>query len=110
MFAIALWDCRRRELTLARDRLGKKPLYYGRHNDTWLWASELKALHAHRSFRPELDRDALAAYFKYSYVPSPLSIYRGMRKLAPAHFVTLRDAGDATPQRYWNAEQIAVDG
>ena len=89
MFAIAVWDCRERVLWLARDRMGKKPLYYGWFGRTLLFASELKAFRAHPEFRPEIDPDAVAAYFRFGYVPAPLSIYRGVRKLPAASWLRI---------------------
>ena len=76
MLAFAVWDRSERVLTLARDRLGKKPLYWGRFGDAILFGSELKALRAHPRFRAEIDRNALAHLVQYSYVPAPASIFR----------------------------------
>lgn len=83
MFAVALWDCEQRLLHLMRDRVGKKPLYYGWVNRTFVFGSELKALRAHPDFRTDVDRDALTLYLQYAYVPSPRSIYKGIHKLPP---------------------------
>ena len=77
MFALALWDCTTRTLCLARDRLGEKPLYFGRLGPTLLFASELKALRAHPEFRAEVDIDALRDYVGHGYVRAPRSIYQG---------------------------------
>lgn len=85
MFAFAFWDNEEKCLTLARDRMGEKPLYYGWCGDQFLFASELKALTAHADWRPELEERALAAYLRFSYVPEPISIYRGILKLPPGH-------------------------
>lgn len=89
MFAFALWDRPARTLHLVRDRLGKKPLYFGRTGRSFLFGSELKAFHAHPDFIPELDRGAVALLLRYSYVPSPYSIYRGVFKLPPAGHLAL---------------------
>ena len=78
MFAYALWDRTERLLHLVRDRLGEKPLYYGRAGPAIVFASELKAFRAHPDFTATIDREGLAAFFRYKYVPSPLSIYRGV--------------------------------
>ncbi|MDI6770538.1 MAG: asparagine synthase (glutamine-hydrolyzing), partial [Anaerolineales bacterium] len=113
MFAIALWDHRERRLTLVRDRLGIKPLYYGWMGDVFLFGSELKALRAHPAFRAEIDRDALALYLRHNYIPAPYSIYRGVFKLTPGTFLTIRaDSRPAQdqPQVYWNARQIVESG
>jgi len=115
MLAFALWDAAERTLFLARDRMGEKPLYYGRSGDIFLFGSELKALTAHPDWRGEVDRDALALYMRHNYVPAPWSIYRGIAKLPAAHFVVIREDGRdvGEPICYWDlgrmAEQGAVD-
>jgi asparagine synthase (glutamine-hydrolysing) len=81
MFAIALWDRETRTLTLARDRMGEKPLYYGWQGDSFLFGSELKALKAHPAFKADIDRGALALLLRHNYVPAPYSIYEGIYKL-----------------------------
>lgn len=93
MFAMALWDRETSVLTLARDRLGEKPLYYGwqgqgRHA-AFVFGSELKALRAHSAFERIIDRDALCLQLRHNYIPAPHSIYRGIRKLPPGHLVQL---------------------
>jgi len=93
MFAFALWDASERTLFLARDRMGEKPLYYGRSGDTFLFASELKALVAHPHWQGEINRDALALYLRHNYVPSPWCIYQGIYKLPPAHYLAITDSG-----------------
>ncbi len=108
MFAIALWDRRERTLTLARDRFGEKPLYYGWQGKTFLFGSELKALRAHPAFCNEIDRNAIALQMRYCYVPAPYSIYQGIGKLLPGTFFTLdlcepgtAPQQQATPKPYW---------
>lgn len=112
MFAFALWDGAQRTLVLARDRMGEKPLYYGRQADTFLFGSELKALVVHPDWQGQVDRDALALYLRYSYVPTPWSIYQGIRKLPPAHYVVIGDNGRGVgePQCYWDLASIAEQG
>ncbi|MDP6774778.1 MAG: asparagine synthase (glutamine-hydrolyzing), partial [Rhodospirillales bacterium] len=107
MFAFAFWDGDRRTLTLARDRLGIKPLYWAETDGLFLFGSELKALGAHPDWRPELDRDALAAYSRLSYVPAPRCIWRGAHKLEPGTVLTL-GAGKTGMARYWNMAAIAA--
>lgn len=115
MFAFALWDRQERTLHLVRDRLGIKPLYYGWAGKTLLFGSELKALRAHPGFRAEVDRDALALYLRYNYVPQPYSIYQGIRKLPPGCRLTVR-ASDfepgslPAPAPYWSARDAAERG
>jgi asparagine synthase (glutamine-hydrolysing) len=110
MFALALWDRERRVLAIARDRLGKKPLYYGRCGDTWLFGSELKALRAHPSFAAPIDRDALAAYLRFGYVPGPRSIHAGVAKLPAGSWCELADGVEAVPRAYWSAREVARAG
>lgn len=112
MFAFALWDAAERTLYLARDRMGEKPLYYGRNGDTFLFGSELKALTAHPDWQGDVDRDALALYMRHNYVPAPWSIYRGIAKLPPAHFVVVREGGRdiGEPGCYWDLGQVAENG
>jgi asparagine synthase (glutamine-hydrolysing) len=113
MFAFALWDRQERRLTLARDRAGKKPLYYGWCGDSFLFGSELKALRAHPAFDASIDRDALGLLIQYSWMPSPYSIYAGIRQL-PAGTLLSVDADSepdaAEPEVYWSAHEVAVRG
>src|SRR5690242_9157013 len=88
MFALALWDEQGRTLTLARDRFGEKPLYYGWSGGDLVFGSELKALAVHPAWSPTLDRAALTGFMRYAYVPAPSTIWSGVRKLPPASFVT----------------------
>lgn len=83
MFAIALYDKQKNILILARDHLGKKPLYWTKQGGTFVFGSELKALREHPLFKNELDEDAIAQYLVYEYIPSPKTIYKGVYKLAP---------------------------
>jgi asparagine synthase (glutamine-hydrolysing) len=110
MFGLAVWDADIRTLTLARDRVGKKPVYYGRAGNAWLFASELKALRAFPGFTPVVDRDALTQFLRFTYVPAPLSIYKGVFKLPPGHFVRLSRDGDSAATCYWDAAKVARDG
>lgn len=88
-FAFALWDAEFAQLYLVRDRIGVKPLYYGWLGERFYFSSELKALHRHPEFQPEIDRIALGQYFKYCYVPAPRSIYKGIKKLPPASILSI---------------------
>jgi asparagine synthase (glutamine-hydrolysing) len=114
MFAFALWDKQDRTLTLARDRLGEKPLYYGRQGgprSPFLFASELKALQQHPSFEPEIDREALGLLVRYINVPAPFSIYRGISKLLPGTMLTLGGgAADPVIEQYWSGAEVARAG
>lgn len=111
MFAFAVWDRQARTLTLGRDRLGEKPLYYGWQADTFLFGSELKALKAHPACRAEIDRNALALLMRHNYIPAPHSIYQGIRKLLPGTLLTVSlQQRDASPRRYWDARQTVTEG
>jgi asparagine synthase (glutamine-hydrolysing) len=109
MFALGLWDRRARSLTLARDRMGEKPLYWGRAGGALVFASELKALRAVPGFEAEIEPASLAAYLRLSYVPEPHAIYRGVQKVEPGATLRLTGAGDGEAARhYWSlAETIA---
>lgn len=108
MFAFALWDRQERCLTLARDRLGIKPLYWTRMSGAFLFGSELKALRAWPDFRPQIDRAALAAYFRHTYIPAPATIFEGVHKLEPGHILTLADGREPEIRSYWSLRQKAV--
>jgi len=88
MFAFALWDRQNETLSLVRDRIGIKPLYYARFGTTLLFGSELKALTAHPGFEADIDRDSLGLFLRYSYIPAPWTIYRDVYKLQPGHVMT----------------------
>ena len=106
MFALALWDRTARSLSLVRDRMGVKPLYWGRVGTAIAFGSELKALRALPEWRGEIDRDALTAYLRYCYVPAPHSIYRGIRKLEPGCLVTVAADGSLSQRRYWDTRAL----
>jgi asparagine synthase (glutamine-hydrolysing) len=112
MFAIAVWDTATKELTLVRDRIGKKPLYYGLFGNTLLFGSELKALRANHDFNDAIDRESLALYFQFGYIPGSRSIYQNVRKLAPAHLVRIRTLQNEIGEQeaYWSLQQVAIDG
>lgn len=89
MFAFALWDRKKKRLSLARDRMGEKPLYYGWSGKDFVFASDLAAIEAHPDFLPNLSTEAIALYQKRNYIPAPLSIYKGIFKLPPATILEL---------------------
>jgi len=101
MFGFAIWDVRRRELTLARDRMGIKPMYYTRLGRRLVFGSELKALLAHPGVPRDIDHAAVADYLSLEYVPSPRSILKGVDKLPPGHVLTWRQNDGAIEIRQW---------
>jgi asparagine synthase (glutamine-hydrolysing) len=113
MFAFGLWDRRERVLSLVRDRLGEKPLYYGWVGRRFLFGSELKALRACAGPDLRVDRDAICALVRYKYVPAPRSIYEGIRKLPPACVLQIHasDVGRLPePVPFWSAREAAEQG
>src|SRR5512146_886436 len=103
MFAFAIWDVRRRQLFIARDRLGVKPLYYAWDGTALVFGSEIKAVLASGLVNKELDHEALWHYLTFRYVPAPLTMWRGVRKLPPAHWLTFDPAtGSLDVHRYWD--------
>jgi asparagine synthase (glutamine-hydrolysing) len=107
MFAFALWDARERKMIVGRDRLGIKPLYYVRQPGSIVFASEVKALLTMPGFSVRLDQSALEAYLSLGYVPAPLTLVDGVRKLPPASLLVVKDGG-VTIRRYWEMPN-AVD-
>ena len=101
MFAFAVWDGRRRVLLLVRDRLGVKPLYYALTSEGILFGSELKAILAHPSAPREVDFAALDAFLTFEYIPAPLTIFHGVRKLPAGHLLRL-EKGQAMIRQYWD--------
>jgi len=110
MFAFALWDRRDEVLTLARDRIGEKPLYFGWQDGTFFFGSELKALKASAAFRGEVDRDALCLFLRHGYIPAPYSIYKGIGKLSPGSYLTVsEDKPEPDVRAYWSVADGAVN-
>lgn len=115
MFAFAVWDREKQLLTLARDRLGEKPLYYGWQGQgqkaTFLFGSELKALRKHPSFQNRVDRNVLALQLRHNYIPAPYSIYEGISKLAPGSFLTISlERREPKVWAYWSVVDTANAG
>ncbi len=113
MFALALWDRQERCLTLARDRMGEKPLYYGWQRGTLLFGSELKALRTHPAFASEIERDVLPLYLRHGYIPAPWSVWRGIRKLLPGCTVSFTVQNTNVfpePKPYWSFADTVQQG
>jgi asparagine synthase (glutamine-hydrolysing) len=111
MFAMAVWDRQARELILMRDRLGEKPIYWGRFGDVVVFGSELKALRASPNVKTEIDRDALTLFLRHNYIPAPYSIYKFVRKVDPGTLVRFASSGgEPIVESYWSARDVAVAG
>ena len=111
MFAFALWDKHTQSLTLARDRLGEKPLYYGWQGNSFLFGSELKALKAHPAFKAGINRDALSLLMRTNYIPAPYSIWQGIHKLPPGCWLTVStDQREPQINTYWSGKDCVEAG
>ena len=101
MFAFAIWDSKQKQLFLARDRLGKKPLVYYSQNGRFIFASEIKAILQDSDVERKVNISALHHYLSYQYVPSPDTIFEGIKKLPPAHYLLYNRDGNLKIERYW---------
>ncbi len=115
MFALALWDRQNRILTLARDRFGEKPLYYGWQDGTLFFGSELKALKAHPAFQAKIERDALTLLMRYNCIPAPYSIYQNIHKLMPGHYLSIpfsdgHPVQSSVPRAWWRYNDVVSGG
>lgn len=110
MFGLALWDRTTQTLRLACDRFGEKPVYFGSSAGAFVFASELKALRQYPGWQPTVDRGALSLLMRYGYIPSPYSIFAGVRKLEPGTIATIVVRGERTVEpkvdRYWSAQEM----
>ncbi len=104
MFAFALWDRETRTLSLVRDRIGIKPMYWGWCGETFLFGSELKALRAHPEFRATVERDSLLSLLRHNYIRGPHSIYEGIYKLMPGHVLSFASGGEPEIAPYWTLD------
>ena len=110
MFAFALWDKEKKILYLIRDRLGIKPLYWGRFGGLFLFSSELKSLRKHPGWRVEINRNSLACYVRHNYIPAPYTIYKGIHKLEPGCILEIGQNKDPKISQYWKLEDIVAKG
>ncbi|MFW6133969.1 MAG: asparagine synthase (glutamine-hydrolyzing) [Elusimicrobiota bacterium] len=101
MFAFAVWDDRKKQIFMARDRVGKKPLYYTRINDKLYFASEIKSFIDIPEFKKRINRKAIHYYLTYQYVPSPMTIFKGVKRLEPANYMVVDSEGNIKQKRYW---------
>jgi asparagine synthase (glutamine-hydrolysing) len=110
MFAIAIWDKQQRTLTLIRDRLGIKPIYWAKIGRLFMFSSELKALRQHPGWTPRIKPEAVASFMRHNYIPAPHTIYEDVYKLEPGTILTLEYGHEPQLQKFWDARQAALDG
>jgi asparagine synthase (glutamine-hydrolysing) len=110
MWAFALWDDAEKQLILSRDRVGVKPLFWYHRQGLFLFASELKAFHAHPGFKAELNQEAIAEYMQYGYISAPRSIFKNTYKLNPGHILYLSETGKIRTESWWNPADYALQG
>lgn len=113
MFAFALWDKKNKTISLARDRIGEKPLYYGLVHGALVFGSELKSIRAYPEFKSQISRSSLALFLQYGYIPAPHSIYANIFKLPPGTCISVSTSTIhtlPTPTTYWSAQRVADDG
>jgi asparagine synthase (glutamine-hydrolysing) len=114
MFAVSVWDTQNKSLTLARDRVGEKPLYYGWQGRKFFFASELKSIKSNPHFNRSISKNALTQYFQFGYIPAPLSIYEGIYKLKQGTFLTIDfnsfNNNSLKPIEYWSMQQQFING
>ncbi len=108
MFALAVWDNKLEELTLMRDRLGVKPMYFGKINNTFFFGSQLKSFFVHPLWKNQINKDALSRFIKFNYVPAPYSIFQDISKLRPATILTIDKQQKINTVKYWDIEKIVV--
>jgi asparagine synthase (glutamine-hydrolysing) len=110
MFAFAVWDGARQRLIIARDRLGKKPLYYAFDGNRLVFGSEIKSIFADTSVPRRLDPGAIPAYLTFGYVPTPRTFFEGVRSLPPGHVLVYEPGGEPVVERYWEPPLAGVNG
>lgn len=104
MFAFAIWNVREKKLFLARDPLGKKPLFWAVFDGKFIFSSEIKGLLSHKDFKKNINEESLSKYFLYGFTPAPASIFKNIQKLLPGHFLTIGSGGEARIKKYWELD------
>lgn len=110
MFAFSLWNPNTQTLYLVRDRLGKKPLYWGIQNNVLFFGSQIKSFVPHPSWKPEIDKNSLASYFRFNYVPAPISIFKGLYKLSPGSILKFNKNWEKEEIRFWDFQKVVSHG
>jgi len=104
MFAFAVWDSKKETLFLAKDRVGKKPLYYMSHNGSFVFASEIKSILEYLETTPEIDNESINLFLTYQYIPSPKTIFKNIVSLLPAHTLRCNSSGEIAVKKYWDID------
>lgn len=104
MFALAIWDSRGKQLFLARDFLGKKPLYWTVISNKFIFSSEIKGILVYPEYKRKIDRESLGKYFLYGFVPAPATIFKGIKKLLPGYYVVVKDNGQIREKKFWEID------
>lgn len=113
MFAFALWDAKEQCLYLTRDRLGKKPMYWGFHGigrQILFFGSQIKSFTPHPTWKPEIETDVLHSYFRFNYVPAPVSIFKGIHKLTPGTVLKIDRQNNIQETRFWDFQEVIAIG
>ncbi len=110
MFAFAFWDKNTQKLFLVRDRLGIKPLYWGFNQGILFFGSQLKSFKEHPKFKPEIDKEALTSYFRFNYVPTPVSIFKNIQKLSPGSILSVDRSQKIEESRFWDLQNVVKTG
>lgn len=110
MFAFAFWDKNTQKLFIARDRLGIKPVYWGLNQGVLFFGSQLKSFKEHPKFKPDIDKDALTSYFRFNYVPTPVSIFKNIQKLSPGSILSVERSQKITESRFWDLQDVVATG
>jgi asparagine synthase (glutamine-hydrolysing) len=110
MFAFALWDEEKKRLFLVRDRLGIKPLYWGFNQGVLFFGSQLKSFSVHPAWKPEINKEALVSYFRFNYIPTPLSIFKGIFKLLPGTVLSIDLSKNIKETQFWDLQKVVLEG
>jgi len=110
MFAFAVWDKEKKQLFLVRDRLGIKPLYWGFNQGVLFFGSQLKSFGVHPTWKPEINKEALVSYFRFNYIPTPLSIFKGIFKLSPGTILSIDPSKNISETQFWDLQKVVIKG
>ncbi|MBL0942421.1 MAG: asparagine synthetase B, partial [Alphaproteobacteria bacterium] len=110
MFVFVIWNRQEKVLSLCRDRMGIKPLYWGFHQNVLLFGSQLKSFKPHPAWKPEINLEAASAFLRFNYVPAPLSIFKDIYKLLPGTILSINAFGEYKTKVFWDMAKVALQG